>query len=76
LEDDPFAGEVFELADQVTLAASLVDLRRIEVGAEISVVGLRVGQQVPDDGEHRVAHRDDRAFLAAASGQAPVALAK
>src|SRR6266511_3119807 len=76
LEDDLLAGEVFELADEVTLAASLVDLGRVEVGAEISVVGLRVGEQVPDDGEHRVAHRDDRAFLAAASGQAPVALAK
>jgi len=68
LEDDLLAGEVFELADEVTLAAWLVDLGGVEVGAEISVVGLRVGEQVPDDGADRVAHRDDRALLAAASG--------
>jgi hypothetical protein len=43
------------------------------VGSEVSVVGLGVGEQVPDDGEGRVAHRDDRAFLPAPSGQAPTA---
>jgi len=76
LEDDLLAGEVFELADEVTFAASLVDLGPVEVGPEILVAGLRVGEQVPDDGEDRVAHRDDRPVLAAASGQAPVALAE
>jgi hypothetical protein len=76
LEDDLLAGEVLELADEVRLAALGVDPGGVAVGAEVVVVGLRVGEQVPDDGEDRVAHRDDRAFLAAASGQAPVALAE
>ena len=30
----------------------------------LRVVGVGVGQQVPDDGQHRVAQRDDGAFLA------------
>jgi hypothetical protein len=76
LEDDLLAGEVLELADQVTFAASLVDLGPVEVGPEISIAGLRVGEQMPHDGQDRVAHRDDRALLPAASGQAPVALAE
>jgi hypothetical protein len=76
LEDDLLAGEVLELADQVTFAASLIDPGPVEVGSEVVVVGLRVGEQVPDDGEDRVAHGDDRAMLAAASDQAPVTLAQ
>jgi hypothetical protein len=44
--------------------------------SEVVVAGVRVGQPVPDDGEHRVADGDDGAFLAAAADQAPVALAE
>jgi len=39
-------------------------------------VGFGVGRQVPDDGEQRVADRDDGALFAAASGDAPVAFAE
>jgi hypothetical protein len=39
LEDDLLAGEVFELADEVALAASLIDLGGVEVGSEILVAG-------------------------------------
>src|SRR6266487_2836606 len=76
LEDDLLAGEVFELADEVAFAASLVDLGPVEVGPEILVAGLRVGEQMPDDGQDRVTNGDDRALLATASDQAPVALAE
>jgi hypothetical protein len=58
------AGEVFELTDEVTLLALSVDLRFVEAGAEVVVAGFGVGQQVPDDGEHRVADCDDGSFLA------------
>jgi hypothetical protein len=37
------------------------------------VGGVGVGQQVPDDGQHRVADRDQSAALAAAFGHAAVA---
>jgi hypothetical protein len=65
LEDDLLAGQVLELADEVAFAASLVDVGPVEVGPEILVAGLRVGEQMPDDGQDRVADGDDRAFLAA-----------
>jgi site-specific recombinase XerC len=57
-----------ELVDQRAFAVALVDVGVVEVGAEVAVVGLGVGQQVPDDGEHRVAEGDQRLLLAAASG--------
>jgi hypothetical protein len=38
------------------------------------VAGVGIGQQVPDDDQDRAADRDDRFLLAAASGDASVAL--
>jgi hypothetical protein len=76
LGSDFLAGEVFELAGQVTLAAQLVDSRVVVAGAEIVVAGVWVGQDVPDDGEDAVAGRDDGSFLAAAAGQTAVAVAE
>jgi hypothetical protein len=40
----------------------------IEVGTQIAVAGLGVGQQVPHDGQDRVADRDKGALCAAAFG--------
>ena len=46
------------------------------VGAEVGEVGVRVGQQVPGDGEDGVADRDQGALLAAAAGEPVVARAQ
>src|SRR4051794_36053375 len=43
-------------------------------GAEVDELGAGVGQQVPDDDQDRAADGDDRLVLAAAAGQASVAL--
>src|SRR5512132_227191 len=75
-EGDGLAGELFELTGEVALVALLVAVGLVEVGAEVVVAGLGVGEQVVDDGQDRVADGDDGAFLAAASGQAPVAFAE
>jgi len=76
LQEDSLAGEVFELAGQVALAALLVDPRVVVAGAEVVVAGVRVGQDVPDDRGDGVADRDDGAFLAASAGQTAVAVAE
>jgi hypothetical protein len=73
LEDDLVAGEALELVDEVALVALLVDARFVEVWTEVVVAGLRVGEQVPDDGQDRVADGDDGAALAAMFDQAPIA---
>src|SRR6266487_5876957 len=65
LQGDFLAGDLFELADQRSLAAALVDVGLVEVGAEVAVVRVRVGEQVPDDGQHRVADGDERLLFAA-----------
>ncbi|HET7518845.1 MAG TPA: hypothetical protein VFN05_14380 [Actinomycetes bacterium] len=67
------AGEAFELVDKVALVALLVDAGFVEVGTEVVVAGLGVSQQVPDDGQDRVADGDDGAALAAMLDQAPIA---
>jgi hypothetical protein len=43
------------------------------VGAQILKPQVGVGQQVIDDGEHRVAGGHDRLLFTAAAGDAPVA---
>lgn len=73
-EGDGLSGEALELADQVVLLALRVDAGLVEVGAEVVVADLGVGQRVPDDRQYRVADRDDGALFAAVFGQAPVAL--
>jgi hypothetical protein len=60
---------VFRLTGQVALASLLVD-------SPVVIAGVLVGQQMPDDGEDGVADRDDGAFLAAAAGEAAVAVAE
>jgi hypothetical protein len=42
------------------------------VSTQVVVPGLQVGEQVADDGEHRVAGGDDRLLFAAAFGDTPV----
>jgi hypothetical protein len=49
---------MFELANEVTFPAHPIDLGLV-VGAEVVVVGLGVGEHVPDDGQERVPDRDD-----------------
>jgi hypothetical protein len=39
-EGDLVAAEVFELADEVALAARLVESRRVEVGTEVVEAGV------------------------------------
>jgi len=73
LEDDLLAGEALELVDKVALVALLVDARFVEVWTEVVVAGLRVGEQVPDDGQDRAADGDDGAALTAMFDQAPIA---
>ena len=46
----------------------------VVVRAEVDEPGVVVGEQGPDDDEDRSSDRDDRAVLAAAAGDAPVAL--
>src|SRR6266511_2616138 len=58
-EGDGLSGEALELADQVVLLALRVDAGLVEVGAEVVVADLGVGQRVPDDRQYRVADRDD-----------------
>jgi hypothetical protein len=48
----------------------------VEVGTQIAVAGFGVGQQVPHDGQDRVADRDQGALLATAFGDAAVAFAE
>ena len=64
------------MADEVAFPTPRVDLRVVVVGAEVLVPGVGVGEQVPDDGQDRVADRDDGPALAAAAGQASVAFAE
>jgi hypothetical protein len=64
VERDFLPAEVLQLPDQVVLPPPRVDLACVVVGAEIVVAGGRVGQQVPDDGQHGVADGDESPFLA------------
>ncbi|WP_336212625.1 hypothetical protein [Nonomuraea sp. LPB2021202275-12-8] len=67
MQGDGFAGEAFELTDEVAFAALGGDAGLVEVRAEVVVAGVRVGQQVPDDGQDGVAEGDDGAFSSAPS---------
>jgi hypothetical protein len=71
-----FAAECFELADVVALGAFGTDTGVVEAGAEVVEVGLWVGQQVPGDDQDGPADRDDGSFLAASTGDPPVAFAE
>ena len=53
-----------------------VDVLGEVIGTEIGESGVLVGEQVPDDDEDGAPDGDDRAFLAASSGDAPVAFAE
>lgn len=61
---DLLTGDVFELASQAAGLTVLVDTGVVEVGAEVVVARLRVRQQVPDDGQYRVANGDQGFLLA------------
>jgi hypothetical protein len=74
-EGDRLARELLELADQVAFLAVPVAVGLVEVGTQVAVAGPGVGQQVPDDGQDRVADRTQGALLATTSGDAAVALA-
>ena len=65
-EGDRLAGELLELADQVAFLAVPVAVGLVEVGTQVAVAGLGVSQQVPHDGQDRVADRDEGALLATA----------
>lgn len=65
---------MLELADEVAGVAFASGLAVVEARPEVAVAGVRVGEQVVGDGEDGVAGGDDRAFLAAAPGEPPVAL--
>ena len=52
VQGDFFAGEAFELADEGALTVRGVGSGVVEVGAEVVVAGLGVGEQMPDDGQH------------------------
>jgi hypothetical protein len=64
------------LVDVCALLAFGVDLLVVEVGPEVVVARLRVGQQMPDDYEDGAADGDDRLLAAAAAGDAPIAFAE
>lgn len=65
LEGDLHAGDLFELADQGTFAATLVDVGFVGVGTKVTVVRVGVGEHAPDAGEDGVADRDQCLLLAA-----------
>src|SRR4029450_13255530 len=65
-EGGRLARELLELADQVVFLAVPAAAGLIEVGTQIAVAGVGVGQQVPHDGQDRVADRDKGALLATA----------
>src|SRR3954471_12407957 len=80
---DPWSGGGVEghgVAQRLELADVLSDLAfgigsgGVVVRPEVDEVGVIVGEQRPDDDEDRSADRHDRAVLAAAAGDAPVAL--
>jgi hypothetical protein len=60
----------------VALARLSVDPGVAEARAEVLVAGGGVGRQLPDDDQDGAADRYDGPFGAAASGDAPVALAQ
>src|SRR6266542_554770 len=72
-DHDPLAGESLELPGEVAGPALLVDARVVVVGAQVTEPGFRVGQQVVDDDQERVAGGDHRLLFAAAFGDPPVA---
>src|SRR3954452_24218647 len=69
-------AEGFEVADVFPLAAFGAEPVSVEVRAEVVEVGVRVGEQVPDDGQDRAADRDEGFLGSAAAGQASVAFAE
>jgi hypothetical protein len=70
------AGERLELGGEVAGAAVFVDPGFVIPGPEVAECGVRVRQQVVDDGQYRLAGGDDRFLLAPASGQAQVAVCR
>ena len=75
-QDDGLSGEVLELADQVALAPVGVDPGLVVVRAEIVEAALGIREQVPENGQDRVAYSDQCSLLAAAAGQAAVAVSE
>ena len=72
-DDDVLAGERLELGGEVAGAPMLVDPRFVVARPEVAESGVRVRQQMVDDGQYRVAGSDQRLLLAAAWGQAAIA---
>ncbi len=74
--DGDAVSEGLELSDVVALLGFGVDRSGVVIRPEVDVVGIGVGQQVPDDDEHRASDCDLCPLLAAASGDAAIALAE
>ena len=68
MEQDFFAGEPFELGDELAFAAQGRD-PVVPVRAEVGEPGGRVGQQPVGDGEDGVADRDQGSPFSAATGE-------
>ena len=69
-------AEGFQLPDEVTDLAALVDPGHVVVRSEVVEAGGGIGQQVPDDGEDGAGDRDEGLELASAFDDAPVAFAE
>src|SRR3954468_2122452 len=66
----------FQLVDVLALATVDAEPVGVEVSAEVAELGVRMEQQVPDDGQDRAADRHQGLLGSAAAGQASVALAE
>src|SRR5215469_6236941 len=65
-----------QLLNEVAGASFLVDVGGVEVGAEVVVGGVGVGEQVPDDDQDGAGHGDEGFAFASAFDQAAVAFAE
>src|SRR3954451_9896272 len=74
--DGDLVAEGFELVDVGAFLAFGVDPLVVEVGSEVVVAGLGIGQQMPDDDQDGAADGDDGLLRAAAASDAPVAFAE
>src|SRR5262249_61126260 len=68
--------EGLEVADVVAFGAVGAGVRVVVAWAEVVEAGVVIGQEVPDDDEDRASDGDDGFLVAAAAGDAVVALAQ
>src|ERR1022692_4336586 len=69
-------AQCLQLADVIPCLAVLVDAAGVVAGAQLAEAGGRVREQVPDDFQDGAGDSDQCPELAAAPGDAPVALAE